>query len=59
MNGTCEGPAPLSLSPLSPPRQRVLRAPCDRVVKITNLIFMMMKMILPAEGFLKKKVFFF
>lgn len=29
------------------------------VVKIPNLIFMMMKMILPAEGFLKVFFFFF
>lgn len=61
MNGTCEGPGPLSLSQSPPWRSRppALRAPCDCVAKIMNLIFMMMKMILPAEGFLKVFFFFF
>lgn len=55
MNGTCEGPGPLSLSQSPPWRSRPPppRASRDCDVKITNLIFMMTKMILPAEGFFK------
>lgn len=61
MNGTCEGPGPLSLSQSPPWRSSFPppRASCDCDDKIMNLIFMTTKMILPAEGFFQVVVCLF